>query len=439
MKYPTWPVHSFMKREDLGLERVQKLLDALGNPEKKMAPVFHVAGTNGKGSTTTFLKSILEAYGYTVHRNTSPHLVRFNERIEICGKEITDEYYNELADKCKSIMEKNNITASWCEIVTAIAFMAFAENPADATIVEVGLGGRLDATNVVQNLYASIITPISYDHTKTLGDTLSKIAFEKAGIIKEGVPCVIAKQPEETSKVINEIASKKGSPTYEYGKNWMFKQINDSECYYEGIYKMIKTPLPSLLGEHQLINAGSAITALLCQNKITVSENAIRTGITKAFWKARLQNLTNTKFNEYIDNNTLLYIDGCHNEGAATVIANWLDSENKKDERQNILILSMLERKDTKAFVHNIAHSIDRVIIMDNNHHYDEEEKYRTIDEFKEDFAEAGFDMSKIDSTSDILDSLKKTQNYTGKKRVLICGSLYFSGDVLELIEDNKI
>ena len=187
MKFPEWPLHSTINKSILGLDRIQKLLDILGNPEKKLPPVFHIAGTNGKGSTSAFIKYILEDAGYKVHRYTSPHLVEFNERIEISGKKVTDEYYNELAQECKFAVEKYNLDVTYFEIITTIAFMAFVRNEADATILEVGMGGRLDATNVVDNQLVSIITPISLDHTETLGDTLEKIAMEKFGIVKKTI------------------------------------------------------------------------------------------------------------------------------------------------------------------------------------------------------------------------------------------------------------
>ena len=427
MKLPNWPTHNGINIIKLGLERMKNLLDRLDNPQNKMKNIFHVAGTNGKGSTTAFLKSILEKNGYTVNRNTSPHLVRFNERIEVNGKEITDDYYNELADECKFIVDKYNIEASYFEIITAIAFMAFARSGADANILEVGLGGRLDASNVIDKSLVSIITSISFDHMNILGDTLDKITMEKIAIAKDNCPMIVSKQPEI---VLNTIKNNvKNSPLYFYDENYSYKKLNDKTCIFEGFNKKIETPLPSLLGEHQIINAGTSIAALCCQKSLKITESAIADGIANTFWRARLQNLNDTKLHDYVPKNSDLYLDGAHNEDGARVIRDWLASQ--KDTKENVLIISMLERKDTKAYINNIKNSFSKIIVISNNQ--DEHTKYKTIEDFTKEFNEAG--CSVYYGCSDILEALKKTKDIGDNLRIVITGSLYFCGDVLALIE----
>ena len=428
MKLPDWPTPNNINTIKLGLERMKNLLDKLGNPQNKMKNIFHVAGTNGKGSTTAFLKSILEKAGYTVNRNTSPHIVRFNERIEVNGKEITDDYYNELASKCKFIVEKYNIEASYFEIITAIAFMAFAESDADANILEVGLGGRLDASNVIDKSLVSIITSISFDHMSILGDTLDKITMEKIAIAKDSCPMVISKQPKIVLDTIKN--NVKNSPLYFYDENYSYKKINSISCLFEGFGKKFETPLPSLLGEHQIINAGTSIAALCCQNSLKITEDNIIDGITNTFWKARLQNLNSTKLHDYISENSDLYLDGAHNEDGARTIRDWINSQ--KDTKENVLIISMLERKDTRAYIEKIKNSFSKIIVVANNQ--DEHTKYKTIDDFTKEFNEAG--CSVYYGCSDIIEALKKTKDIGDNLRILITGSLYFCGDVLALVEN---
>lgn len=427
MKYPNYPQHSGINKIKLGLERMKNLMDKLGNPQNQLKNVFHVAGTNGKGSTTAFLKSILEKQGYTVHRYTSPHLVRFNERIEVCGKEITDDYYNELAEECKFIVERYNLDASFFEIVTAIAFLAFDRNEADATILEVGLGGRLDATNIINKSLVSIITPISFDHVNILGDTLEKITLEKIAIAKQNCPMVIAKQkPVVIDTIKNNV---KNSIFYEI--DYDYKKISNERCLFTSFDKKFETPLPSLLGEHQIVNAGASIAALLCQKNLNIDENAIIDGIANTFWKGRLQNLNNTKLHDYVPKDSDLYLDGSHNEDGALTIKNWIPNDSK----QNILIISMLERKDTKSYINIIKNSFSKIIIVSSDKYSSNMDKYKSIETFTKEFQEAGCEV--YYACHDIIEALKKTNDLGDNLRILLAGSLYFCGDVLSLIEEN--
>lgn len=435
MKLPEWPQHSGINKIHFGLERIKILLEKLDNPQNKIPPIFHIAGTNGKGSTSSFLKYILEEQGYKVHRYTSPHLVRFNERIEIAGKEISDEYYTELANKCKFIIEKYNIEASYFEIITAIAFIAFAENQADVTILEVGMGGRLDATNIVTSPLVSIITPISLDHVKILGNTIEKIAIEKLGILKSNNNLILSKQEESVTELAIQKAKDLNCNLYIFDKNWSYKKYNNY-CIFDNYSKKIQTPLPNLEGDHQIINCGTAIAALLYQNKLKITDDAIKIGVAKTFWKARLQNLKDTELYNLAPNDSELYIDGGHNEGGARVIKDWIENKQKIDARENILIISMLERKDTKAYINILKNNFTKVVIVSSNETSSNNDKYKNANDFKKEFKEQGINVigtcENITQAFNIINNLDKKNNL----RILICGSLYFCGDVLSLIEN---
>jgi dihydrofolate synthase/folylpolyglutamate synthase len=436
MKLPGWPNHSEINKINLGLDRINILLDKLDNPQNKIPPVFHIAGTNGKGSTSSFIKYILEENGYKVHRYTSPHLVRFNERTEVAGSEISDDYYYELAEECKNVIEKNGLEASYFEITTAIAFMAFARNNADATVLEVGMGGRLDATNVVENPLVSIITPISLDHVQSLGSTVEKIAIEKFGIAKHGCPIILAKQEESVAELVDSEAKKIGCPLYVQNRDWFFKNT-DNYCCFEGFSKILKTPQPTMEGEHQIINCGTAVAAILCQNKLQVENESIERGVTRTFWKARLQNLNNTKLHDFVPSDSELYLDGGHNEGGARVIRDWVEKKQQRDDRENVLIISMLERKDSKTFIGILKNSFSRVIIVSDNKNNIGCDMYKSGPEFKKEFEEINVNVLAV--CEDVLSALEitKTKIKSDKKlRILMCGSLYFCGDVLSVIEN---
>ena len=430
MKFPDWPLHSTINKSILGLDRIQKLLNILNNPEKKLPPVFHIAGTNGKGSTSAFIKYILEDAGYKVHRYTSPHLVEFNERIEISGEKITDEYYNELAQECKFIIEKHNLDVTYFEIITTIAFMAFARNEADATILEVGMGGRLDATNFIDNPLVSIITPISFDHMETLGDTLEKIAMEKFGIVKKNHNVVISKQTPNIKKLLYENAKKLNCPVFIHEKDWLYKKDNN-QCIFEGFSKKIITPLPNLEGEHQIINAGGAIASLLCQNTLKVNDNNICNGIKNTQWPARLQNLTETNYKKLLNKGDEFYLDGCHNEDGAKVLRNWLEKKNEVDKKHTILIICMLARKDVKTFAKIVESAFDDIVIVSNA-----KENYISANEFEEIFNNLG--RSILAKCQDISEALAIVKNHQSQnaKCVVACGSLYFAGEILSGLVD---
>lgn len=431
MKLPTWPDPK-NKVSCLGLDRIKLLLEKLGNPQDKMKNVFHIAGTNGKGSTTAFLKSILEANGYSTNRYISPHLINFNERIELNGKQISDNYYNELSNEVKQIVEKSNLEITYFEAITVIAFLAFSRNNADANIIEVGLGGRLDATNVFKNPLVNIITTISYDHIEILGDTLEKIATEKWGMVKQNTPVIFGRLDKQIQNLYIEKNKEFNNKLYFFDKNYSINIINN-DCF-EFIYdnKKLLLPTPSLKGEHQIRNASCAIMALLSQNNLKITEKAIKNGITNCFWPARLQNLKNTNLFQYLPNNYELYLDGAHNEDGATVLSNWIESENKIDQKETIIIMSILERKDCKTYINHIKDSVNYAIAIDNQ---SQDFKFKKGDILKQEIENNGIKVINIAKTTiEALQYIKSIDNGTSK-RILICGSLYYSAQVLELIK----
>ena len=429
MKKLVWPDYS-LKGKKYGLDRVRKFLDLLGNPQDKLPPVFHVAGTNGKGSTTAFLKYILEASNCKVHRFTSPHLVNFNERIEISSKIISDNKLNKLSLECKKIVEKNNSDISWFEAIASMAFLGFSRNNADATILEVGLGGRLDATNVIKNPLVTIITPVSLDHMHILGDTIEKIAEEKAGIMKQNCPVIITKQHPSVSKILKKIAKEKGCEVYEYGKEWNVRTVENGFIF-EGLGKSWKFSNPALTGEHQVINAGGAVAGLLCQNKILVSKESIEQGILNTKWNGRLQDLRGTKLHKLLPDNFELWLDGAHNEDGAKQIANWINDRDKRDKKPTVIVFGMLERKNPKLFLEKLKGNIEMLIAINIKN----ETKCIEAEELFGYAKDLGFNSL---AKENFIEALKFiSQKYKDKYlsvRIIICGSLYLVGSVLEKI-----
>jgi len=271
---------------DLTLDRVWRLLSAVGDPQDRLPPVIHIAGTNGKGSTQAMIRAGLEASGSKVHAYTSPHLARFHERIRLAGELITEAALTDVLDRCYVANGPDPIT--YFEITTVAGLLAFAETPAEYTLLEVGLGGRLDATNVISDPAITIITPVDLDHQQFLGDTLAAIAGEKAGIIKRGVPCVVGPQHDESMDVIEAKAAALGAPLLACGQHWHVSVERD-RMIYQDESGLLDLPLPNLLGPHQVMNAGGAIAALRALGK---DETACDAAVTRAYWPARMEKLT---------------------------------------------------------------------------------------------------------------------------------------------------
>lgn len=333
---------------DLTTGRVERLLKALGDPHKRLPPVIHVAGTNGKGSTVAYLRAIAEAAGLRVNAITSPHLVRFAERIRLAGKLITDEQLADLIDRVETANAGGEI--SFFEITTVLAIQAFAETPADLCIVEVGLGGRFDATNIFDAPAVSVITPVDYDHLEMLGPELSKIAWEKAGIIKAGRPVVAARQMEEAEAVILKEAEDLAAPLILMGRDFdaweergrLLVQMED---------RLYDLPAPSLFGGYQFANAGLAVAAALALGDPRIDEAALARGVSSAVWPARFQRLTDGPVAKLAaDAGSDLWLDGGHNPHAGRALAEAAGRLTARDPRPLVLVSAMFARKDAEGF-----------------------------------------------------------------------------------------
>ncbi|QKX01813.1 bifunctional folylpolyglutamate synthase/dihydrofolate synthase [Wolbachia endosymbiont of Cruorifilaria tuberocauda] len=321
---PHWPKTLGNKLSDFSLNRIKNFLNKLGNPEKKMPPTIHIAGTNGKGSTLSFIRYILQAAGYKVHAYTSPHLVNFNERIVVTGNYIEDnELYNSL-EECRNAIADQHITLF--EAATVAAFLIFSRHKADITLIEVGMGGRLDATNVIDNPILTIITSIGLDHTEYLGSTLETIAGEKAGIMKYDVPCVIAPQGRSIMNTLERYAINNRSPLFRGGIEWSCKKYN-SEMIFQSNAQSIKFPLPSLKGNHQVINAGNAIAACSILNRkygFDVRKESITSGLQRTYWPGRLELIKDGNLISLLPKDWKLFLDGAHNNDGARVLSEWV-------------------------------------------------------------------------------------------------------------------
>ena len=334
---------------DLSLDRMWRILAALGHPQDKCPPIIHIAGTNGKGSTAAMLRAILEADGKVVHAYHSPHLVRFHERILLAGEEISETALADVLVRVEAANQGRPIT--FFEVTTAAAFLAFSEMPADYLILEVGLGGRLDATNVITPAL-SAITPVSLDHQDFLGDTLLSIAEEKAGIMKLGVSCIIAPQAPDAQAHLETLAARRGTPLICAGQDYHMRE-EDGRLVYHYESGLLDLPLPRLRGAHQLINAG---TAIALARELGVSETAMAQGLKTAQWPARLQRLGHGPLVAQLEAQNpqgQLWLDGGHNEAAAKALAAWAKTETR--DRPLHIILGLLNTKAHAAYVAALA------------------------------------------------------------------------------------
>jgi dihydrofolate synthase/folylpolyglutamate synthase len=406
----------------LGLERISALLDRLGNPERSLPPVFHVAGTNGKGSTCAFLRAAIEASGLSAHVYTSPHLVRFNERIRIAGKLIEDDLLAELLDEVLGIA--GDIGPSFFEVTTAAAFLAFSRTPADACIVEVGLGGRLDATNVIPRPAACGIAQLGLDHQQFLGDTLPAIAAEKAGIAKPGVPLVTQHYPDGLANRVGEAAAAAGAPWLPKGGRWDVAAYRGRLHYRDGAGKL-DLPLPRLPGAHQALNAGLAIAMIRHQEAVPVRESGLRAAMGWAEWPARLQRLGAGPLNELLPPGSELWLDGGHNPAAARAVADFF-RVHVPSGRPFHLVFGLLANKDAagvlKAFSGRSA-TLHAVPVPGHAHHLPAELVTAA--------QAAGLNAMAAEDVADALDWIGRHADRTQPPAVLILGSLYLAGEAL--------
>ena len=399
---------------DLTLDRVWRLLEKVGNPQDRLPPVIHVAGTNGKGSTQAMIRAGLEAEGKRVHAYTSPHLARFHERIRLAGDLITEAALTEVLDRAYKANGSDPIT--YFEITTVAALMAFAETPADYTLLEVGLGGRLDATNVIAKPALTIITPVDLDHQQYLGDTLAAIAGEKAGIIKRGVPCVVGPQLDEGLEVIEKVAARLGAPVFAYGQHYHVG-TERGRLIYQDERGLLDLPLPNLPGPHQIQNAGGAIAAL---RVLGFGEEACEAAVTKAFWPARMQHMKTGRLVD-LAKPAELWLDGGHNPHAGRALAETLKA---LPDRPIHLICGMLNTKDIAGYLRplgKIAKSLTALSIPG-------EMNTLPADVTAEEARKAGFEATTAASVDEAITAITTKD---ANARILICGSLYLAGHVL--------
>lgn len=399
---------------DLVLDRVWRLLAALGHPERDLPPVIHLAGTNGKGSTQAMIRAGLESAGKRVHAYTSPHLVRFHERIRLASELISEDALMAVLDECEAANGGEPIT--YFEITTCAGLLAMARTPADYTLLETGLGGRLDATNVIEKPALTIITPISMDHEAFLGDTLAKIAGEKAGIIKRGVPCVVGPQPDAAMDVIEARATALGAPLLAFGQHWHVWEER-GRLVYQDETGLLDLPLPVLPGAHQYQNAGAAIAAL---RHLGADEAACEAAVTSAEWPARMQRLRRGPLTEAAPG-VELWLDGGHNPAAGEALAAHLSS---LPERPTFAICGMLNTKDSKGFLRPLVPFTRGLYAVS----IPGEANTLPAAETAQQATEVGHDAQ---SAASVPEALNRIAADFPEARVLICGSLYLAGRVL--------
>ena len=411
------------KRIDLSLGRMHRLLEALGNPERRVPPVVHVAGTNGKGSTVAFLGAMLEAAGRQVHVYTSPHLVRFNERIVLAGQTISDAHLADALDRCEAANGDAPIT--FFEVTTAAALLAFSEVAADFLLLEVGLGGRLDATNVIDRPACTAITRISYDHMQFLGDTIGLIAAEKAGILKPGVPAVVAHQAEPDARtVITAAAERAGAPLTIAGRDWVIEgEDGDEAVMFSASGRRLTLPAPALPGRHQVENAACAAVCLdIVLGAGAATDAAIRTGVRTVRWPARLQRLSRGPLTAILPEGEV-WLDGGHNDSAGAVLAAWLRG---LPPRPLGLVVGMLESKDPAAFLKPLAPLADRIVAVP----IPGTEASLAPNDLVDRALAAGFTDAAV--AESLAEAVSQAAGGTEAARVLVCGSLYLAGVVLQ-------
>ncbi len=408
---------------DLSLERIVRLLGELGHPESRLPPVVHVAGTNGKGSVIAFLRAILEAAGLSVHVYTSPHLVRFSERIILAGREIAEDHLVEVLEECDVVNAGGAIT--FFEITTAAAFLAFSRTPADIALLETGLGGRLDATNLIDRPVLTALTPISIDHRSFLGSTVSEIAGEKAGILKAGVPCVVGSQTAEAEQVIAARAHQLGVPLHRQDREWSIGMDGDAMVFASGRTHMTLPP-PALAGRHQIANAGQAVACARLLSGTTIDDDAIGRGVATVRWPARLQQLTGGRLRALLPADWELWLDGGHNPAAGAALA---IQAHAWQGRPLYLIFGMLDSKDPIGFLLPLAPYVDRLIAIAIPNQPASLSPRMGIEAGEV----VGLAADAATSLEGALSALARDAE--GPARVLICGSLYLAGAALSANE----
>ena len=408
----------------LGLDRITRLLARLGYPHRHLPPVFHVAGTNGKGSTCAFLRAALEAAGHAVHVYSSPHLVRFNERIRIAGRLIDDDA---LAALLAEVLDQaDGIGASFFEITTAAAFLAFARAPASACIIEVGLGGRLDATNVITEPLVTGIAALGIDHQAFLGDTLTAIAGEKAGIAKPGVPLVTMAYPADLTAVIADVAARAGAPVIARNDGWTLGITNTTLRYVDPGFTLVADQ-PRMAGAHQSENYALAIAMLRHQARLSVPEAAMRAAAESTHWPARMQRLSPGPLRDLLPSETALWLDGAHNPSAAAPIAEALRTAAPGGNA--VAVIGMLANKDAEAVIALLAPALSVVVavpVPGHSHHAPEALAALA----------ARYGLASK-TAADLPSALMRIATGPAFEAVLIAGSLYLAGEALRANDES--
>tara|TARA_Y100000813_G_C24152844_1_gene348025 strand:+ start:314 stop:1615 length:1302 start_codon:yes stop_codon:yes gene_type:complete len=410
------------KKIDLSLDRLRKLLGKLDNPHLKLPPVIHVAGTNGKGSVISYLKSIYEKNRLNVHTYTSPHLIKFNERIRINSSLITNNYLSLLLEECEDKNDGQPIT--FFEITTAAAFLAFSRINSDLVLLETGLGGRYDATNIIKNSLCSILTPISMDHMNFLGTDLLKIANEKIGILKKKSILVLSKQKESVRQFVRNEVKKKQAILFEEGINWKITRVLTNSFILNFCGNDFEFEKPSLHGNHQIENASTALACVLAVKKFKLDMNNVNLGIKKTVWPGRMQNLNSGRLKKIVGKNFDIWLDGGHNVHASEILFKEI---NKWKNSKIILVLGMVSGKDPVKFLKNMVNKISLLILLPIDDH-----QYIQPYKIKESLNKNLKGFKDIETCVDINEALKLILNRFNKGKILICGSLYLAGQILK-------
>jgi len=408
---------------DLSLGRIEAALSRLGDPHRALPPVFHVAGSNGKGSTIAFLRAILEAAGKSVHVYTSPHLVRFNERVVLAGEEASDEALIDYLKRCDAAVGDEMLT--YFETITCAAFLAFHETPADYLLLEVGLGGRLDATNVIERPLASIVTPVALDHQHYLGDRIELVAAEKAGIFKLGAPAVIGPQSAEAMTVLRDRAGAAGAPLFAFGSQWDAR-AEQGRLIYQDTDGLSDLAAPRMFGGHQFFNAGLAVAAIRAA-AIEAGDKTLSAGIAAARWPARLQRLKGGPLLDLaaglLGEPPEIWLDGGHNPHAARAIASAMTEMEERSPRRLVLITGMQDEKDAEGYFAAFADVASHVFTVKAN-----------IDgAAPADAIAAAAERASLPASPSrsVDDAMRLACRNGGGLRILICGSLYLAGEIL--------
>ncbi|MFC0217455.1 bifunctional folylpolyglutamate synthase/dihydrofolate synthase [Pseudochelatococcus lubricantis] len=415
------------KAIDLSLERIERLLEKLGHPERRLPPVIHVGGTNGKGSTIAFMRAILEAAGLMVHVYTSPHLVRFHERIRIArpggGRFVSETDLVEAFRHCEAVNAGAPIT--FFEMTTAAALVLFSQHPADVLLLEVGLGGRFDTTNVVSHPAAAVVTPVSLDHADFLGNRVTLIAAEKAGIFKKGAPAVIAPQDPEPAAVLEAQAERVGARPFVGGQDFTVHEEN-GRLVYQDEQGLLDLPPPRLPGRHQHVNAGTAIAALRAAGFGNLPASAFEAGMLQVDWPARLQRLTRGRLIRLLPDGADLWLDGGHNPDGGRVLAEAMAELEEKNPAPLVIVCGTLGTKDSSGFLQPFKGLAKEVLAVPIR----AQAAARPAEEVADIARRAGLRASSFPSLEAALASTRNTV-WEHPPRVLITGSLYLAGDVL--------